>query len=85
MSRARKLLGSALAAVLSLTTVEVSGDSATADRKALCAGQPGGLPLTVAQWAEGARLFGGIGRLPSRGHTNSPQAQAYSDQSMQRS
>jgi tetratricopeptide (TPR) repeat protein len=82
MSRARKLLGSALAAVLSLTTVEVSGDSATADRKALCAGQPGGLPSTVAQWAEGARLFGGLGDFHRAVSTNSPQAQAYSDQGM---
>jgi hypothetical protein len=41
-------LGSALVMALSLTIVGAS-DSATADKKALCAAQPGGLPLTVAQ------------------------------------
>jgi tetratricopeptide (TPR) repeat protein len=85
MSRARKLLGSALVAALSLTTVGVRGDSATADEKAVCAGQPkgsGGLPLTVAQWAAGARLFGGLGDFHRAVSTNSTQAQAYFGQGM---
>ena len=82
MSRARKLLGSALVAALSLTTVGAGGESATGDKKALCAGQSGGLPLTVAQWAAGARLFGGLGDFRRVVSTNSPQAQAYFDQGM---
>ena len=82
MSRARKLLGSALMAALSLATVGVTVDSATADTTALCVGPPGGLPLTVAQWAEGARLFGGLGDFHRVVSTNSPQAQAYFDQGM---
>jgi tetratricopeptide (TPR) repeat protein len=82
MSRARKLLGSALVVALLLATFEVSGDAETGDKKALCVGQPGGLPLTVAQWAEGARLFGGLGDFHRTVSTNSPQAQAYFDQGM---
>src|SRR5260370_31934106 len=82
MSRARKLLGSALVAALSLATFEVSGDAATGDKKALCAGQPGGLPSTVTQWAEGARLFGGLGDFHRAVNTHSPEAQAYFDQGM---
>ena len=82
MSWARKLLGSALAAALTLTAIGVNGDSATADEKALCAGQPGGLPLTVSQWADGARLFAGLGGFHRAVSTNSPQAQAYFDQGM---
>ena len=69
-------------AALSLTTVGASGESATADKTALCVGPPGGLPLTVAQWAEGARLFGGLGDFHRAVSTNSPQAQAYFDQGM---
>ena len=82
MSRARKLLGSALVAALLLATFEVSGDAETGDKNALCVGQPGGLPLTVAQWAEGARLFGALGDFHRAVSTNSPQAQAYFDQVM---
>jgi tetratricopeptide (TPR) repeat protein len=82
MSRARILLGSALSAVLSLANLGVSGDSATADKKALCVGQPSGMQLTVGQWAEGARLFGGLGDFHRAVITNSPDAQAYFDQGM---
>ena len=82
MSRVHKLLGAALVAALSLATVAVSGDPATADKKALYVAQPGGLPLTVAQWAEGGRLFGGLGDFHRVVSTNSPQAQAYFDQGM---
>jgi hypothetical protein len=42
MSWAHKLLGGALMAALSLATVEVSGDPATADKKALCVARPAG-------------------------------------------
>ena len=55
---------------------------ATADKKALCVAQPGGLPLTVAQWAEGARLFAGLGDFHRAVSTSSPQGQAYFDQGM---
>ena len=83
MSRVRRLLGSALVAALSLTTVGASGESATGDEKALCAGQPGRLPSTVTQWAEGARLFDGLGGFYRSVNTHSPEAQAYFDQGMQ--
>jgi hypothetical protein len=76
------LLGSALAAALSLANVGVSGNSATADKKALCVGQPSGMPTSVAEWAKGARLFGGLGDFHRSVSTNSPQAQAYFDQGM---
>jgi tetratricopeptide (TPR) repeat protein len=82
MSRTRKLLGSALLLAFSLTIVGASGDSAIADKQALCVAQPGALPLTVAQWGEGARLFGGLGDFHRVVSTNSPQAQAYFDQGM---
>jgi hypothetical protein len=42
MSWVHKLLGGALMAALSLATVEVSGDPATADKKALCVARPAG-------------------------------------------
>ena len=82
MSRAGTLLGSALVGALSLATIGASGNSAATDKQALCVGQPGGVPLTVAQWAEGARLFGGLGDFHRAVSTNSPQAQAYFDQGM---
>ena len=82
MSRVHKLLGAALMAALSLATVAVSGDPATADKKALCVAQPGGLPLTVAQWAEGAWLFGGLGDFHRAVSTTSQMAQNYFDQGM---
>jgi hypothetical protein len=81
-SRVHKLLGAALMAALSLTTVGASGESATGDEKALWAGQPGGLPSTVTQWAQGARLFGGLGDFHRAVNTHSPEAQAYFDQGM---
>jgi hypothetical protein len=59
--------------------------SVTAEKTALCSAQPkgpGGLPLTLGQWAEGARLFGGLGDFHRPITTNSPEAQAYFDQGM---
>jgi hypothetical protein len=56
--------------------------AATADKTALCAGQPGGLLLTAARWGEGARLFDGLGDFHRVVSTNSSQAQAYFDQGM---
>jgi hypothetical protein len=82
MSRTRKLLGSALVAA---ATVGASGEFAAADQTALCVAQPkgpGGLPLTAAQWAQGARLFDGLGGFHRAVSTNSPHAQAYFDQGM---
>src|SRR6266540_411938 len=35
------------------------------------------LPKTVAQWAEGARLFGGLGNFHRKASTRSAEAQAY--------
>jgi hypothetical protein len=36
----------------------------------------------LAQWAEGARLFGGLGSFRRPVSTNMPTAQAYFDQGM---
>jgi len=49
----------------------------------LCASRPGGgLPMTLAQWAEGAQFFAGLGDFHRAVTTNSMQAQAYFDQGM---
>src|SRR5204863_4160599 len=40
------------------------------------------LPKTVPQWAEGARLFGGLGNFHRKASTRSAEAQAYFDQGM---
>src|SRR5215472_11436527 len=64
MNSARNWVGGMLVAALCLPTVRAVGDPSEADKAVLCAAQskgPGGLPVTLAQWAEGARLFGGLG------------------------
>jgi tetratricopeptide (TPR) repeat protein len=42
----------------------------------------GGVPVTLAQWADGAQLFDGLGKFHRAVTTNSQQAQAYFDQGM---
>ena len=50
---------------------------------ALCASQPdGNVPATLAQWAEGAQLFIGLGDFHRAVSTSSKSAQAYFDQGM---
>jgi len=85
MSRAHKMVGGALVAAACMATTGASGDPPLIDKPALCATQPqgpGGLPLTLAQWSEGARLFKGLGDFHRAISTNSPEAQAYFDQGM---
>src|SRR5262249_10304235 len=45
-------------------------------------GAPAGRPATVAEWADGARLFAGLGQFHRKVSTNSPAAQGYFDQGM---
>ena len=40
------------------------------------------MPVTLAQWAEGAHVFGGLGDSHRPISTRSPEAQAYFDQGM---
>jgi len=40
------------------------------------------VPRTVAQWADGAKLFDGIGDFHRKAGTKSPEAQKYFDQGM---
>ena len=81
----RKLLGASLITAACLASTGTNGDPAPADKTAVCASQPkgpGGLPLTLAQWAEGARLFDGLGNFHRAVTTDSQAAQAYFDQGM---
>ena len=85
MTRMHIVFGGALAMAFSVEATGVSGDAASTDKSALCTTKPtgpGGLPLSLAQWAEGARLFGALGDFHRRVSTNSPEAQAYFDQGM---
>ena len=85
MSRVQRVFGSALVAAFCLAGVGSNGDAPPADKPLLCATQPhgaGGVPLTLAQWSEGARMFDGLGDFHRPVSTNSPAAQAYFDQGM---
>jgi hypothetical protein len=81
----RKLLGVSLITAVCLVSIGSNGDPAPADKAAVCASQPqgpGGLPLTLTQWAEGARPFEGLGNFHRTVTTGSPAAQGYFDQGM---
>jgi tetratricopeptide (TPR) repeat protein len=85
MRRMRKLAAGFLATALCLISIGSSGDPAPAEKPAVCATQPkgaGGVPSTLAQWAEGARLFGELGDFHRQMTTGSQPAQAYFDQGM---
>jgi hypothetical protein len=85
MSSARGWVGGTLVAALLLPAVGAVGDPSEADKTALCASQPkgsGGVPLSLTQWAEGARIFGGLGNFDRPISTHSPEARAYFDQGM---
>jgi tetratricopeptide (TPR) repeat protein len=80
-----KLLGVSLITAVCLVSIGSNGDPAPADKAAVCASQPqgpGGLPLTLTQWAEGARPFEGLGNFHRTVTTGSPAAQGYFDQGM---
>jgi tetratricopeptide (TPR) repeat protein len=85
VGRRQQVLGGALAATFCLAAIGASSQPATVDKPALCAAQPhtaGGVPQSLAQWAEGARFFGQLGGFHRRVSTNSPEAQSYFDQGM---
>jgi hypothetical protein len=85
MSRIPKVSGGAFVAAFCLISISSSGDAPPADKPLLCATQPhgaGGLPLTLAQRSEGARMFDGLGDFHRPVSTNSPAAQPYFDQGM---
>ena len=85
MRRKRKLSAGVVATTLCLVSIGSSGDPAPTERSAVCAAQPqgqGGLPSTLAQWAEGARPFGELGNFHRLVTTGSQPAQAYFDQGM---
>ena len=63
-------LGSALAALCLATAASHDEHSAVAP------------PTTLAQWAEGAQLFDGLGSFHRKASTGSDAAQAYFDQGM---
>src|SRR5208283_3861214 len=78
-------MGAALAAALSLASVGSISQSAPADTSSLCLSRPEGagpVPSTLAQWAEGAQLFDGLGDFHRAVTTGSQPAQAYFDQGM---
>src|SRR5215471_6949452 len=81
----RRMLGGALAAAFCLVSAVTSGETQPSDKTVLCMTQPkgpGGVSATLAEWAEGARLFQRLGSFHRPVSTNSPEAQAYFDQGM---
>lgn len=85
MRQMRKLPAGILATTLCLVSIGSSGDPAPAEKPAVCTAQPkgpGGLPSTLAQWAEGARLFGELGNFHRQVTTGSQPARTYFDQGM---
>ena len=72
MNRAGLFGGSALMALCSMPLVAY-GDTQHGS---------GGVPVTLAQWAEGAQSFDGLGNFHRAVTTNSKEAQAYFDQGM---
>src|SRR5207248_8037986 len=85
MSRSRNILGGAVVTAICVATVGASSDAPPPDKPALCPAQPhaaGAVPQSLPQWAEGARLFDGLGGFHRPVSTTSPDAQAYFDQGM---
>ena len=86
MRRTAKI-GSVLTA-LCLTTSASYGDqpgSSPGTGTAMCMSRPNAAdapPSTLAQWAEGAQLFDGLGSFHRKASTGSDAAQAYFDQGM---
>jgi tetratricopeptide (TPR) repeat protein len=72
MNRAGLFGGSALMVLCSMSLVAY-GDTPHGS---------GGVPVTLAQWAEGAQSFDGLGNFHRAVTTNSKEAQAYFDQGM---
>ncbi len=87
MSRSHRALG-ALVAAFCLSTYSDNGAAvaAPADTGAQTGSapshHPAAVPETIAQWAEAAQLFDGLGDSHRGVSTKSPEAQAYFDQGM---
>lgn len=85
MNRTPLLLGTALGAFLLAASPDNAAPADTPPvAAALCVSRPNAavLPSTLAQWADGAQLFGGLGDFHRGVTTTSPDAQAYFDQGM---
>jgi tetratricopeptide (TPR) repeat protein len=85
MRLVHRVAGGAMLAACCVASVGCGDDPATDDSTAVCAVQPkdpGELPPTLAQWAEGARLFGELGYFHRGITTQNGEAQAYFDQGM---
>src|SRR5262249_27236395 len=87
MSRKRLALGVCLSACCLITGASHGDNIASPPvmpSPPLCLGRRGGapLPVTLAQWAEGAQLFEGLGDFHRAVTTSSTPAQAYFDQGM---
>jgi tetratricopeptide (TPR) repeat protein len=85
MSGTRKILASAVITAFCMAAAELSDDPPPTEKTALCATQsrgPGDVPRTVAEWADAARLFEGLGDFRRRITTSSQEAQSYFDQGM---
>lgn len=86
MSRKRLALGVCLSACCLITEASLGENTVSPAMPSppLCLGRPGGsaLPATLAQWAEGAQLFEGLGDFHRAVTTSSTSAQAYFDQGM---
>src|SRR4051794_10171950 len=86
MSRLRFLGGASLAA-LCFVAWSSNGNAPAqtgTGSSGICVTRAGGAPVpaTMAQWAEGAQIFGGLGSFHRPVTTASPEAQAYFDQGM---
>lgn len=83
-----RILGGGILTGLSLATVVARGEAppvpTSSEVPTLCVSRPAaaGVPATLAQWADGAQLFGGLGDFHRGITTRSPDAQAYFDQGM---
>jgi tetratricopeptide (TPR) repeat protein len=90
--RTRLLSGAAVASFCLTTFLAYSDASADSPEPiptrsgfaALCVSKPesAGAPTTLAQWADGAQLFNGLGEFHRGITTDSKEAQAYFDQGM---
>jgi hypothetical protein len=90
MSRSTWILGGIISAALAIAigpaehSVAQTPPQAPAALGPICsaADWSAALPKTVAQWAEGAKLFGGFGNFHRKASTRSAEAQTYFDQGM---
>ena len=87
MSRARIVAIAAAAAAVGIgiyTQLQEAPPPAARQVAAICApgAQGGAVPQTLAQWAQGAQVFDGLGAFHRKVSTSSEEAQKYFDQGM---